>query len=213
MNELLEFSLSYGGAVLFLIVLLEQVGLPIPAAPSLLAAGALCATGEANPARIMGLSLLACIIADTTWFYFGRSRGKSVVHFLCRIALLDKSSIKKTERTFARHGMPVVALAKFVPGLSVVAPPLAGAFGVSASRFLFFDILGSVLYAGSYLLLGAVFSEQVQAILDLLHRLGIGSLLLLIASAAAYVAFHQRARLQAARINQPIQNTQQPIAL
>src|SRR5689334_21615519 len=101
MNEILEFSLSCSGAVLFVIVLLEQVGLPIPAAPSLLAAGALCVSGEANPAHIMGVTILACLIADSTWFYIGRRGGKRVVHFLCRIALLNSSSIEQTERSFS----------------------------------------------------------------------------------------------------------------
>jgi membrane protein DedA with SNARE-associated domain len=217
MNQIFEFSLSYGGAVLFVIVLLEQVGLPIPAAPSLLAAGAVCAVGEANPARIMGLTILACLIADSTWFYIGRRGGTRILHFLCRIALLHNSSIEQTERSFSRHGMPIIALAKFVPGLSVVAPPLAGAFGVRASRFLFFDLLGSVLYAGFYLLLGAIFSNQVQAIMAVLHRLGIGSLVLLFALIATYIPFHLRPRSQAALQPATCSNNQirniQPIAL
>jgi len=218
MNEIIEFSLGYGGAILFVIVLLEQVGLPIPAAPSLLAAGALCAVGEANPATILGATILACLVADLTWFYIGRRGGKRVTHFLCRFALLNNSSIEQTERSFSRHGMPVVALAKFVPGLSVVAPPLAGAFGISAGRFLLFDLLGSVFYGGFYLLLGAVFSNQVQAVLEILHRLGLGSLLLFLVAIASYIAFHLRPRRRAAQqppasVKTGLQNIQQPIPL
>ncbi len=218
MNEILQFSLSHGGAVLFVIVLLEQVGLPIPAAPSLLAAGALCAAGEANAATIMGATILACLIADVTWFYVGRRGGKRVIHFLCRLALLHNSSIGQTERSFLRHGMPVVVLAKFVPGLSVVVPPLAGVFGVGAGRFLLFDLLGAVLYGGLYLLLGAVFSDQVQAVLAVLHRLGLGSLLLLLALLIAYIVFHNRPRREALQEQgsapqTQIQNMHQPVPL
>src|SRR5689334_3502223 len=128
MNEILQFSLNHGGAILFAVVFLEQVGVPLPAAPWLLAAGALCATGEASPALITTVTLLACLTADLGWFYIGRRGGKRVLNFLCRLTL-SHAYLEQIERTFSRHGMPVIAAAKFFPGLSVVASPLAGAFG------------------------------------------------------------------------------------
>jgi membrane protein DedA with SNARE-associated domain len=147
MNEMLQFSPGPGGVVLFAIVFLEQLGLPIPAAPWLLAAGALCAAGEASPATISGMTLLACLTADLAWFYLGRRGGKRVLNFLCRL-MVPGRSVEQLESTFTRHGLPLIASAKFFPGLSVVAPPLAGAFAVPLSRFLLFDLLGSTLYTG-----------------------------------------------------------------
>ena len=188
MNEILQFSLSHGGAVLFAVVFLEQLGVPIPAAPWLLAAGALCATGEASPARVTTVTLLGCLTADSTWFYVGRRGGKKVLSFLGRM-MLSATYLEQIERTFSRHSMPVIAAAKFFPGLSVVASPLAGAFGIAPGRFLLFDLFGSTFYTGFYVLLGVLFSEQVHVALAVLDRLGVGTLLLLLAAFAAYIAF------------------------
>jgi membrane protein DedA with SNARE-associated domain len=188
MTEILQFSLSHGGAVLFAVVFLEQLGVPIPAAPWLLAAGALCATGEANPALVTGVTLLACLSADFAWFYTGRFGGKRVLNFLCRL-VSSHNSLEKIERLFSRHSMPVIAAAKFFPGFSVVASPLAGALGVTPGRFLFFDLFGSALYTGFYLLLGIIFSDQVHAALAVLDRLGFGTLIILLLLFLGYFVF------------------------
>jgi len=187
MNEVLQFSVSHGGLLLFAVVLLEQTGLPIPAAPCLLAAGALCATGENNPIEAIGITVLACLIADVAWFYVGRRGGKRVVQLLVRLILSDDSHLARIERHFARHRMPVVALAKFIPGLSIVAPPLAGALGTGIGQFLLFDLLGSVLYAACYLVLGSTFNEQVQSIVEILHQFGLSTLLLLSALIGVWI--------------------------
>ena len=187
MNELFEFSLT----VLFLVVLLEQVGLPIPAAPCLLAAGALCVNGEASMVAVIGSTLLACLVADSAWFYLGRRSGPRVLSFLTRFGLYRSAdSSHRLDHSFFQNGMLIVVLAKFVPGLSVAAPPLAGATGIGFIRFLVFDLLGALLYAGTYLALGFIFSDQVQAIVDILSRLGLGALLLLVAIALGWAAFH-----------------------
>jgi membrane protein DedA with SNARE-associated domain len=93
------------------------------------------------------MTLLACLTADLAWFYLGRRGGKRVLNFLCRL-MVPGRSVEQLESTFTRHGLPLIASAKFFPGLSVVAPPLAGAFAVPLSRFLLFDLLGSTLYTG-----------------------------------------------------------------
>src|SRR6185369_13128135 len=146
---------------LFLVVFLEQTGVPIPAAPCLLAAGALCATGESSMLAVIGTVMVACLVADCAWFCLGRRGGSRVLQFLCRLGLAGNLRPEQLGAVFHRHGAPVLALAKFLPGLSVVAPPLAGALGLGFGRFLLFDGLGSLLYAGFYLLLGSAFSDQV----------------------------------------------------
>jgi len=216
MNEMLQFSMSYGGALLFAIVFLEQVGLPIPAAPWLLAAGAVCAAGDASPAMAAGATLMACLLADSAWFCLGRRSGKRVLHFLYRLILTHRFSGEQIERAFARHGMPLVVLAKFVPGLSVVVPPLAGALKVVTSRFLLFDLLGSALYAAFYLLLGGAFRNQIHAVMALLHHFGVISLIFLLLLFAAYVAWKQLRRRQIGLGSAPLDklsNIQQPISL
>lgn len=189
MDNLLQFSFGNSAGLLFLVVCAEQAGLPIPAAPWLLAAGALCARSGANPAIVISVAVAACLLPDLAWFYVGRHGGKRILSFLCRFALPQSASIEQLERSFVRHGMPFVALAKFIPGVSVIAPPLAGALGTGTGRFVLFDLLGSVLYAGFYVLLGAAFNNQVQAILAVLNRLGAGCIVLCILVLVGYFAF------------------------
>src|SRR5262245_59910222 len=124
MNDMLRAFEDNGCPFLFCVVLLEQAGLPIPAAPCLLAAGALCAGGELHLGKLMGITVLACLLADLAWFYIGRQGGKRILQWLCRFGFATDASAEKIERNFIQHGMSVVALAKFVPGLSVLAPPL-----------------------------------------------------------------------------------------
>lgn len=214
MSDPLQFSLNHGGAILFAVVFLEQAGLPIPAAPWLLAAGAFCAAGDGSAAMILWVTMAACLSADSAWFYLGRHRGKRIVQWLCRLALPQSASLEHIEQSFVRHGMAVIALAKFLPGLSVVAPPLAGAFGIGAGRFLLFDLLGAALYGASYLLLGAAFSSQVQAILSVLNRIGLGSVVLLVALLAVYAGLKYTAQRQANRREKTsIQTIQQPVSI
>src|SRR6185369_569347 len=143
MNETLEFLVRHGAAVLFAAVFVEQMGLPLPAAPWLLAAGALTATDRMNWVVALGAASLGSVLADLIWFYLGRYGGQRVLNLLCRISLEPDSCVRRTQDVFTRYGMRGVIAAKFIPGLSTLAPPLAGHAGVSAPRFLFFDGLGS----------------------------------------------------------------------
>jgi membrane protein DedA with SNARE-associated domain len=186
MNELLHSWEGHDGIVFFIVVLLEQAGLPIPAAPCLLAAGSLCPTGHASATNVIGLTILACLVPDVAWFFVGHWHGKKIHSFLGRLALSNHSAFERIEQSFVRHGMTLVVVSKFVPGLGVVVAPLAGALKVEPGRFLLFDLLGSVLYAGVYLTVGIIFSEQLQAVLEMLPQLGLGALLVLVL--IAYVA-------------------------
>lgn len=155
MNGTTQFLVTHGVPIVFAAVFLEQMGLPLPVVPLLLAVGALSATGQFSPLLGVGITLLACLIADTIWFYLGRHRGHRVLGFLCRISLEPDSCVRRTQNVYTRYGLRGVVVAKFVPGLSTVAPPLAGMSGVNAGRFLFADGLGSLLYGGSFIFLGA----------------------------------------------------------
>ena len=137
MNETTQFLINHGPPVVFVAVFLEQMGLPLPVIPLLLAAGALSATGKFSPLLGLGITVLACLIADTFWFYLGRYRGHRVLGLLCRISLEPDSCVRRTQNVFTRYGLRGLVVAKFVPGLNTVAPPLAGMAGVQVSRFLF----------------------------------------------------------------------------
>jgi membrane protein DedA with SNARE-associated domain/rhodanese-related sulfurtransferase len=206
MNEVLTFMARYGLLLLFVVVFIEQLGAPLPSPPFLLAAGGLAGIGKMNPLLALLLATLASLLADTTWFYLGRVRGGRILKLLCRISIEPDTCVLRTESIFVRYGMRGVVFAKFVPGLGTVMPPLAGMYGVSIRRFLVFDGLGALLYSGGFILLGFLFSNQLQQVADALDRLGRGALVLLGALFVAYVAFKylQRQRtlrkLQTARI-------------
>jgi len=196
MNGIPEFLTNYGDAALFLAVFSDQAGLPLPSAPWLLAAGALAAGGQLSPVPAVVLTTVACLMADSMWFYLGRVRGQRMLAFLCRMSLATDSCPKRTERLIVRHGMLGLMAAKFVPGLGAIMPPLAGVFGISPRRFLLFDAMGSVVYGSFYVLIGYVFKTQVQQALALLSHLGTGSLAILVAFAVGYVGFKYLRRRQ-----------------
>jgi membrane protein DedA with SNARE-associated domain/rhodanese-related sulfurtransferase len=197
MNDTLEFLVRHGAAVLFGMVFVEQMGMPLPAAPWLLAAGALAAAGKMNWAMALGAATFGSLLADMIWFYFGRFYGSRVLSLVCRISLEPDSCVRRTQGIFTRNGMRGVILAKFIPGLSTLAPPMAGSSGVGTPRFLIFDGLGSLLYGGSFILVGALFSRQLEQVLKALAGLGGGALAVVAGLVALYVGykFWQRQRL------------------
>jgi len=180
---------AHGGLVLFAVVFVDQAGAPLPAAPWLLAAGALAAGGKMNTPTALGISVVACLIADSLWFYVGRRGGDRVLSFFRRWAWVPDSGVKRTQGLVERHGMPGLVIAKFLPGLGSVVPPLAGALGVSTAQFLLFDGLGAVLYGAFYLTAGFLFHNQLHQALAVLKQLGLRVLLLALILVLAYIAF------------------------
>jgi membrane protein DedA with SNARE-associated domain len=205
-GDALEFLLRHGYVVLFGVVLGEQLGLPLVGAPVLLAAGALAGVGRFSLPVALGLPVVACLLGDVVWFYMGRRRGASVLTLLCRIALEPDSCVRRTEDVFSRWGARVLLVAKFVPGLNTVAPPLAGIVHMPVGRFLRYDAAGAALWALVYVGLGYVFSSQLEAVARALAGLGRGAAVILGLALGAYVAwkYAQRRRfirsLRVARI-------------
>jgi len=199
MNDISQFLLNHGGPVLFAVVFVEQAGLPLPSAPWLLAAGALSATGRLSPALAIGLTALAALLADSLWFYVGRRGGQRVLRLFCRLSLSKNSCVGRTKGIFARYGLQTIIAAKFLPGLGAVMPPLAGATGVRASRFLLFDGLGSLIYGSFYISVGLVFHDQLSSAMSLLNRVGLSALVLAVALVSGYITFRYARRRHFAR--------------
>jgi membrane protein DedA with SNARE-associated domain len=194
MHRTLEFLLHHGYVVLLAWVFAEQVGLPIPSMPLLLAAGALAGAGRMSFFASLFYAMLAALAADTLWYQLGRRRGIKVLQFLCKISLEPDSCVRRTEGVFAKQGARSLLLAKFLPGLGTVAPPLAGIFHMRARRFLLFDGLGSMLWAGTFLGLGFIFSGQIERIAEHLASLGGWLLVLIVAALASYISYKFIAR-------------------
>ena len=206
MNETLGIFARHGASVLFAFVFIEQIGLPLPAAPILLAAGAMTVSGKVNWVTALAAAAAGSLLADMIWFFLGRRFGQRVLGLLCRVSLEPDSCVRRTQNVFTKYGMRGVVVAKFIPGVSTLVPPLAGNSGVGALRFLFFDGLSSALYAGSFLLVGMLFSNQLEQVLAALAGLGTGAVALVGGLVAGYVGYkyYQRRRLlgelRAARI-------------
>ena len=164
LEQAVDFLIRHGYAVLFGWVLLEQLGLPIPAAPLLVAAGALARAGKMNLTFAVALPFVAVILADLFWYFLGRYRGSRILKLLCRISLEPDSCVRRTENLFIRHGVRSLLVAKFIPGLNTAAPSLAGVFRMPVRRFLIFDSLGGFLWVVTVTSLGLIFSDQLERI-------------------------------------------------
>ncbi len=188
MNENLDFLVRHGEALLFAFVFLEQLGLPIPSMPLLLAAGALVGMGKLDPVAVVGLSALAAVGADVIWYELGRRKGIGVLQFLCRVSLEPDSCVRRTEDVFARHGARSLLVAKFVPGLSTAAPPLAGIFRMRRPRFFLLDLAGAAIWIATFVGLGIAFRDQLETIGALANRLGGWLIVVLVAALGAWIA-------------------------
>jgi len=187
MHQLVAQLSQYGLALVFANVFLEQIGAPIPALPTLIVAGAFAAHGRMHLAAILLVAVAGSVIADTAWYLIGRRQGHRVLKTLCRISLSPDSCVRSTESLFERAGMPSLLYAKFIPGYSTVAPPLAGITGRSLGAFVVWDGLGSLLWAGSGVVLGLLFHNAVQRVIGYLETLGFWAVVLLAAGLAAVV--------------------------
>jgi len=189
MNETAEFVIRHGYAVLFFWVLAEQGALPIPSVPLLLVCGALAKTGHLSAIPILFFGVLACLIADGVWFQIGRSRGKKILGFLCRMALEPDSCVRQTESGFVRYGVRFLLVSKFIPGMNAMAAPLAGSAGVGWGQFLLFDALGAAIFISSWGTVGYLFSGQLEAIGNVVGRAGFRLFLSIVILTCGWVAW------------------------
>ena len=189
MNDVVQGLLQYGYVLLFAFVLAEQAGLPVPAVPILLSVGALAGAGRMSLAVALGAALAASLPPDLVWYELGRRRGRRVLALLCRISLEPDSCVRRTENLFMERGRKALLVAKFLPGFSTVAPPLAGMVGIVRSQFIALDIAATVLWAGTWMSLGYVFSDALEVVATHAARLGNSLGVGVGAALAGYVLF------------------------
>jgi membrane protein DedA with SNARE-associated domain/rhodanese-related sulfurtransferase len=173
--------LLYGYVLLFAWVLVEQLGIPLPAAPVLLAAGALSAQHEFNFLFALLAGLAASLVADSSWFLIGRRYGHGVLRILCKLSLEPTICVRRTQNSFGRRRAITVMIAKFVPGLATLAPPVAGQNGMAFGSFVFFDAIGAVVWLSALMASGRFFGDLIQrdpSLLDWVGRFS-GALLIL----------------------------------
>lgn len=194
MNGLAQQLLRHGVLLVAGNVFLEQLGLPVPAMPLFVVAGALIAENRlAGPPLLLAV-LGAALAADTLWYLLGRRHGWHVLRFLCGLSLSADSCVRRTSSAYDRFGLRALLFAKFVPGLSAVSVPVAGALKAPYLRFLAYDAAGTLFWAGTGIGLGAVFHRQVDGLLGLLRTFGAGALVLLASGLSLYVALRLRQR-------------------
>ncbi|MBI1898987.1 MAG: VTT domain-containing protein [Acidobacteria bacterium] len=203
MDQIIALLLAHDYPILFVVVLLEQLGLPIPATPVLLALGALAGTGNASFPAALLVAMVASVVSDLTWFELGRRRGRPVMRMLCKISLEPDFCVRRTETAFQRHGVGLLLFSKFVPGLNIAAPPVAAMVQMSRARFLAWDAAGAALWSGSFIALGYMFSKQIEKIGAFAVHMGMASVLAIAVALALFLGwkYAQRRRfLQRLRI-------------
>jgi membrane protein DedA with SNARE-associated domain/rhodanese-related sulfurtransferase len=173
MTHIIALIQQYGLAFVFLNVLAVQAGLPIPAYPTLIVAGAY-ATGAHSIAALIGAGVAGAVIADAGWYLAGRRFGMSILGMLCRMSLSKDSCVRQTESIFQRFGPASMLVAKFVPGFASVATALAGALRLRYLVFALFDTLGAALWVGVGVALGYIFRDAINGVLGKLAVLGRG---------------------------------------
>ena len=188
-NDLASVVSQYGLAIVFGNVLVEQIGIPVPAMPTLVVAGALAAGGKLSAVAVFAGALLACVIADVAWYIAGRRYGNRVMRILCGISLTPDSCVSQAQTRFERFGLNVLLIAKFIPGVALLAPPLAGATRIGWLPFLAFDTAGGALWVLAGMGGGMLLGSQIERLLEYLDNYGVAAMVLVGALVAAYIAF------------------------
>src|SRR5271170_7359925 len=187
LDNLIALIHQYGMGFVFLNVLALQAGLPLPAYPTLIVAGALAAMGGAPVYQLVGVGVGAALIADTGWYAAGRRFGMRILSTLCRVSLSQDTCVRQTESIFQRFGPSSMLFAKFVPGFASVATALAGAIRLNYATFVAFDMMGAALWVGVGVGLGYVFHDAVGQVMRQLSSLGEYGLILVLAIFALWI--------------------------
>jgi membrane protein DedA with SNARE-associated domain/rhodanese-related sulfurtransferase len=183
-DEIVELLLNHGPSLVFVVTLLSRAGAPLPAGPMLVVAGGLGALGQMSLAVTAVLSLAANLLGDAIWFLGGRKYGYRVLRMLCRISLSPDTCVRQSEGMFERWAGWSLIAAKFVPGVSVVAAPMAGALKMSWRRFVAWDLAAAAVWTTAYMALGFLLRTQVREVLEVMAGMGTKALFVVAVVAA-----------------------------
>jgi membrane protein DedA with SNARE-associated domain/rhodanese-related sulfurtransferase len=189
MHSVLGLLSLHTYSILFGWVLIEQGGLPIPSVPLMLAAGTMSAAHKLQLAYAIPVILFACFLSDSAWYFLGKRYGGRVLNILCRFSLEAATCVERTHGTVGKRGAFTLLFAKFVPGLSTVAAPIVGQLQVPYLTFVMYDMAGSLLWCGAWLLAGRFFgdvAERSARFFTLLGHFGIALVLLMVAALLIY---------------------------
>lgn len=200
MNEIAGQLIAHGVPLVGLNVLLQQLGLPIPAVPTMMIAGALAVAGRLDFVAAFAISVAASLVADLAWFWAGRRYGYPVLRGLCRVSLSPDTCVRQTEGIFERWGFLSVVFSKFVPGFATVAPPVAGALRMGTGAFVAASIGSAVLWVGAAMAVGAMFARQIDVALAWMQGNAATAALVVGVLLAAYVAVKALQRWRMARL-------------
>jgi membrane protein DedA with SNARE-associated domain/rhodanese-related sulfurtransferase len=181
-------------------VLLEQAGLPVPAYPMLFVAGALGMRGGGpSIGAALGAVVVACVLADTMWYYTGKRLGEPMLKTICKVSLSPDTCVRQTQSLYLKVGPRSLVFAKLLPGAGALSTAMAGMTGTALPVFLFYDVIGSVVWAGAALLVGAVFSDFVDAILEAFSNYGHLAVMVVVMALAVFIAWRWWLRVRVLR--------------
>lgn len=198
MSQIAELIQLYGALIVFGIVLVEQAGLPIPAYPALVVAGAMTVERGASWPLLWAAAIGACLVCDLLWFHAGRRYGRQILRLLCKISLSPDICVAQTEDRFRRFGVRSLLVSKFIPGFNTVAAPLSGALGIARPSFVGHALLGAAFWSGSGIVLGAWCHDSVGQVLRWLSAMGGAAVTVVGTALALFIAlkYLQRRRLR-----------------
>lgn len=189
MEETLAVLMKHGYAWLFGAVLIEQLGVPLPSVPLLVAAGALVGLGHMGFPGVFVAVLVASLLADLVWYELGRRQGRRVLGFLCKVALEPETCVRATEGVFERWGLKCLLFAKFVPGLYTVTPPVAGLIGLTRGRFILWDGAGIAIWTATFTGLGYLLRNQLESLMATVETWGTSLLHFVLAVVAIHLVY------------------------
>jgi membrane protein DedA with SNARE-associated domain/rhodanese-related sulfurtransferase len=224
MDALINLIGQYGLLAVFIAVLLDQGGVPVPAWPLLVVASALAVQTGTSPWPILLVAIAAAMLADALWYAGGRRFGGAMLRLICRLSLSPDSCVATTRGIYSRWGPPSLVVAKFIPGVAAVTTTLAGQTRTGLVRFALYDGIGGALWAGAAIVVGTLFHGAVREVLAQLEAFGRSGLILLLAAIAGYVLYKfwrrqhflrliRMARISPAELHQLMGNGSAPIVL